>query len=126
MTTLDRAAEHRPRPHTDVSKILASIDPHRILVLLEEMQAIASPTGYTDTIVRHVCGWLGALGVDNELTRRGAIRVNLPGEPVEPGPGDRQPPRHAGRPGHLAEAQRSAWRAAHRHLGGAVRGRGAR
>jgi peptidase M42 family hydrolase len=46
---------------------------------LEALLAIPSPTGYTDTIVRHVCGELGRLGVSYELTRRGAIRALLPG-----------------------------------------------
>ncbi len=47
---------------------------------LEALLAIPSPTGYTDTIVRHVCGALDAMGVDYDLTRRGAIRARLAGE----------------------------------------------
>ena len=47
---------------------------------LAALLAIPSPTGYTDTIVRHVCGELDALGVDYDLTRRGAIRARLAGE----------------------------------------------
>lgn len=46
---------------------------------LEALLAIPSPTGYTDNVVRHVCGELEALGVAYELTRRGAIRARLPG-----------------------------------------------
>lgn len=84
MTTLERAADHRPRHHTSASKTLAAIDPARIVALVEELQAIASPTGYTDSIVRHVCGWVEGLGLDYELTRRGAIRVNLPGKQQSP------------------------------------------
>lgn len=42
---------------------------------LKALLAIPSPTGYTDTIVRHVCGELGRLGVQYDLTRRGAIRA---------------------------------------------------
>lgn len=42
---------------------------------LDALLAIASPTGYTDTIVRHVTGEIARLGLDAELTRRGAIRV---------------------------------------------------
>ncbi len=47
---------------------------------LEALLAIPSPTGYTDTVVRHVCGMLDGIGVDYDLTRRGAIRARLPGE----------------------------------------------
>jgi peptidase M42 family hydrolase len=47
----------------------------RLRALLE----IPSPTGYTDTIVRHVCGELDTLGIAYDLTRRGAIRARLPG-----------------------------------------------
>ncbi len=46
---------------------------------LKALLAIASPTGYTDTIVRHVCGELEALGVGYDLTRRGAVRGHLRG-----------------------------------------------
>ncbi len=46
---------------------------------LSELLAIPSPTGYTDTVVRYVCGELERLGVSYELTRRGAIRARLPG-----------------------------------------------
>ncbi|NBC95484.1 MAG: osmoprotectant NAGGN system M42 family peptidase [Deinococcus-Thermus bacterium] len=84
MTTMERAADHRPRHHTATAKTLAAIDPARILALLEELQAIASPTGYTDSIVRHVCGWIEQLGLDYELTRRGAIRVNIKGRQTSP------------------------------------------
>lgn len=46
--------------------------------LTEQLQAlldIPSPTGFTDTIVRYVTGELQKLGLDPELTRRGAIRA---------------------------------------------------
>ncbi|WP_285672351.1 osmoprotectant NAGGN system M42 family peptidase [Paralimibaculum aggregatum] len=46
---------------------------------LAAMLAIASPTGYTDSIVRYVCAQLDRLGLSYELTRRGAIRARLPG-----------------------------------------------
>ena len=55
------------------------IDIDYLQARLEELLEIPSPTGYTDTIVRHVCGQLDALGVSYELTRRGAIRAMLPG-----------------------------------------------
>lgn len=47
--------------------------------VLLELLAIPSPTGYTDNIVRHVCSVLRDLGVEHELTRRGAIRACLRG-----------------------------------------------
>ena len=47
---------------------------------LAALLAIASPTGYTDTVVRHVCGVLESLGVAFDLTRRGAIRACIKGE----------------------------------------------
>jgi peptidase M42 family hydrolase len=46
---------------------------------LRALMAIPSPTGYTDTIVRHVCGELERLGVGYDVTRRGAIRGRLKG-----------------------------------------------
>lgn len=47
---------------------------------LAALLAVPSPTGYTDTVVRHVCAELDRLGVSYDLTRRGAIRARLPGE----------------------------------------------
>lgn len=47
---------------------------------LAALLAIASPTGYTDTVVRHVCGVLDTLGVSYDLTRRGAIRARIAGD----------------------------------------------
>ena len=46
---------------------------------LEGLLKIPSPTGYTDTVARHVCGQLDALGVAYDLTRRGAIRARVMG-----------------------------------------------
>jgi peptidase M42 family hydrolase len=46
---------------------------------LKALMAIPSPTGYTDTIVRYVCGELERLGVGFDVTRRGAIRGHLRG-----------------------------------------------
>jgi peptidase M42 family hydrolase len=47
---------------------------------LAELLRIPSPTGYTDTIVRYVCGELDRLDVGYDVTRRGAIRAHLRGE----------------------------------------------
>ena len=52
-----------------------------LLGLLE----IPSPSGYTDQVVRHTVGLLAELGLDTELTRRGAIRAVLPGRAPSPG-----------------------------------------
>ena len=46
---------------------------------LAALLAIPSPTGYTDTVVRHVSGELDALGIPYDLTRRGAIRARIGG-----------------------------------------------
>lgn len=82
------AAEHghlRPIDTRDpMARVLRRIDGERIIELLLELQGIPSPTGYTDTIVHHVCGHLKALGVEYEITRRGAIRVNLRGDVYSP------------------------------------------
>lgn len=50
---------------------------------LEALLAIPSPTGFTDTVVRHVCGELKSMGMEFELTRLGAIRARLPGAQSE-------------------------------------------
>ncbi len=55
------------------------IDLDYLRASLEALLAIPSPTGYTDTVVRHVCGELDRLGLDYDLTRRGAIRARLGG-----------------------------------------------
>ncbi|MYZ46713.1 osmoprotectant NAGGN system M42 family peptidase [Propylenella binzhouense] len=46
---------------------------------------IPSPTGFTDTIVRACCEELQRLGVQFELTRRGAIRATMRGRQRGPG-----------------------------------------
>lgn len=52
-----------------------SIDSHYLTDQLKALLRIPSPTGYTDTIVRHVTHELQRLGLRVELTRRGAIRA---------------------------------------------------
>ncbi|KAA0972512.1 osmoprotectant NAGGN system M42 family peptidase [Aureimonas fodinaquatilis] len=52
-----------------------AIDIHYLTDQLKQLLAIQSPTGYTDTIVRHVTKELQRLGLHVELTRRGAIRA---------------------------------------------------
>ena len=52
-----------------------TIDSDYLLKRLEKLLKIPSPTGYTDTIVRFVTKELEHLGLEPELTRRGAIRA---------------------------------------------------
>lgn len=80
----ERPAEERLRAYGDAARTLAAIEGRRILEHLQALLEIPSPTGYTDSIVRHVCGWLQARGIDYELTRRGAIRANLRGDVGSP------------------------------------------
>jgi len=55
------------------------IDTNYLKSQLSHLLSIPSPTGYTDTIVRYVCHELERLGVDYDLTRRGAIRAHIKG-----------------------------------------------
>ncbi len=52
-----------------------TIDTDYLQEILGKLLAIPSPTGYTDTIVRFVTEELKRLGIEAELTRRGAIRA---------------------------------------------------
>lgn len=52
-----------------------TIDSDYLIKVLKDLLTIPSPTGYTDTIVRYVTGELQKLGLEAELTRRGAIRA---------------------------------------------------
>ncbi|WP_404385656.1 osmoprotectant NAGGN system M42 family peptidase [Caenispirillum salinarum] len=60
------------------------VDTDYLLRVLFMMLNTPSPTGMTDTIVHYVCGELESMGIDYELTRRGAIRANLPGVRYSP------------------------------------------
>jgi peptidase M42 family hydrolase len=55
------------------------IDNDYLKAQLSELLSIPSPTGYTDSVVRYLCGELDANGVDYGITRRGAIRARLTG-----------------------------------------------
>lgn len=57
-----------------------SVDREYLRDLLLDLLQIHSPTGYTDPVTRRVATELEALGARYELTRRGAIRVTLPGK----------------------------------------------
>ncbi|MFH1497004.1 MAG: osmoprotectant NAGGN system M42 family peptidase [Verrucomicrobiota bacterium] len=52
--------------------------------VLLKLLGIHSPSGYTDPIVREVCGLLKELGIDFDLTRRGAIRATISGASYSP------------------------------------------
>ena len=61
-----------------------TIDTEYIVDLLLELLAIPSPAGYTDEIVHRTGQELERLGVPFEITRRGAIRADLPGRVATP------------------------------------------
>ena len=61
-----------------------TIDTGYLRERLAALLAIPSPSGYTDVIVRHVCEELEALGLEPELTRRGAIRARMAGAAQQP------------------------------------------
>ena len=50
------------------------IDLEYLASRLETLLRIPSPTSYTDNVVRECCAELDRLGVEYEVTRRGAIR----------------------------------------------------
>jgi peptidase M42 family hydrolase len=60
------------------------IDETYTLDLLIRLLHTPSPSGYTDRAVHLMCDELERLGVDFEITRRGAIRANLQGEVASP------------------------------------------
>ncbi len=64
---------------TSSGGIRLDIDINYLREQLEGLLAIPSPTGYTDTAVRHLCHELDKLGVGYDLTRRGAIRAHQRG-----------------------------------------------
>lgn len=63
-----------PPPATDLA-----IDTAWMQEVLLELLRIPSPTGRTDVIMQHVGDRLTELGIDVELTRRGALDAQLPG-----------------------------------------------
>ena len=62
---------------------LPNIDADYLRAQLERLLSIPSPTGYTDTVVRHVSEELDRLGVPFSVTRRGAILALYRGREVE-------------------------------------------
>jgi len=63
---------------------MKNIDSKYLVQQLKNLLAIPSPAGYTDEIVRYTGEELQKLGVNLELTRRGAIRATLPGKVASP------------------------------------------
>ncbi|MBF0469872.1 MAG: osmoprotectant NAGGN system M42 family peptidase [Gammaproteobacteria bacterium] len=63
---------------------LLPIDESYLLKFLLQLLRTPSPSGYTDRAVHFVCDELEALGIGYELTRRGAIRAELPGKQKSP------------------------------------------
>ena len=62
---------------------LPAIDTDYLKEQLKALLCIPSPTGYTDTIVHYVSEELGRLGIDHNVTRRGAILACYRGKQVE-------------------------------------------
>lgn len=74
-----------PNPDGEVATLVKpQIDRDYLIGVLRDMLAIPSPSGFTDIIVRHVGAELTKLGLDFELTRRGAIRASVPGKRNKP------------------------------------------
>ena len=69
--------EPRRIPQRDIR---LAIDIDYLRDQLAALLAVPSPTGYTDTVVRHVVRQVEALGLHVDLTRRGAVRARLKGE----------------------------------------------
>jgi len=55
------------------------LDQDYMVDVLHRLLTTPSPSGMTDSIVNLVCGMFDDLGIEYELTRRGAIRATLPG-----------------------------------------------
>jgi peptidase M42 family hydrolase len=60
------------------------LDGAYLLDILAQLLSIPSPTGYTDEIVHFASEELTRLGVEHELTRRGAIRAVIKGQHRQP------------------------------------------
>jgi peptidase M42 family hydrolase len=61
-----------------------NIDVAYLADILRRLLETPSPSGYTDAVARLACEELDALGVEYEMTRRGAIRARLPGRETKP------------------------------------------
>jgi peptidase M42 family hydrolase len=61
-----------------------TIDPEYLKNILRKLLSIPSPTGFTDEAVHFIGEELKHLGIEFEITRRGAIRANLHGKLKSP------------------------------------------
>jgi peptidase M42 family hydrolase len=61
-----------------------NIDVDYLADILRRLLETPSPSGYTDAVARLACEELVRLGVEYEMTRRGAIRARLPGLETKP------------------------------------------
>ncbi len=64
---------------------LPTIDVEYLAATLKSLLDVPSPTGYTDEIARDVSEQLESLGIEYELTRRGAVRARLKGSQPKAG-----------------------------------------
>lgn len=67
-----------------VIRPVPGVDTQYLRAVLEQLLAVPSPTGYTDEAVRVCSSLLAELGVEYELTRRGAIRAIVRGQSSQP------------------------------------------
>ena len=75
-------------PHTSsdhrASPVKLEVDRDYLTQTLLRLLEIPSPAGYTDTVVHFVGEELTRLGIEFELTRRGAVRATIPGQRRKP------------------------------------------
>lgn len=76
---------HPDTHHTaETRPVKLEVDRDYLIDTLLRLLEIPSPAGYTDTIVHFVGDELTRLGIDFEMTRRGAIRATIPGQRRKP------------------------------------------
>ncbi|HSG65401.1 MAG TPA: osmoprotectant NAGGN system M42 family peptidase [Gammaproteobacteria bacterium] len=66
------------------ARAIRGLDVDYLKSFLNGLLSIPSPTGYTDEVVRFCCKGLDSIGIEYELTRRGAIRAKLEGTARKP------------------------------------------
>ena len=67
-----------------IERALPAVDTDYLTAQLARLLAIPSPTGFTEAATRYVAEEIARLGAEPEMTRRGAIRVRLPGRRTQP------------------------------------------
>ena len=74
-----------PAPRSEPARpVRHEVDRDYLIKVLLRLLEIPSPAGYTDTVVHFVGEELTRLGIEFEMTRRGAIRATLPGKRRKP------------------------------------------